>query len=120
MDVEFLVQYLQLLHGAGDSRLRSSNTLEALEALRLGNWLDDQEARTLSDGFRFLRQLENKLRLLHDQSFSQLSRDADSLDGLAQRLEYSGPRPGARLLADYRHSTDGIRRVYDRYLGRNG
>ncbi len=116
VDVEFLVQYLQLLHGAGDSRLRSPNTLEALDALRIGKWLDEQEARILSDGYRFLRRLENKLRLLHDQSISQLSSDAAYLDGLAQRLEYSGAQPGARLLADYRQSTDGIRRIFDRYL----
>ncbi len=116
VDVEFLVQYLQLLHGGKDPSLRSPNTLETLQALRQSERLDDQEALQLSEGYLFLRRLENKLRLVHDQSISQLASDKAYLAKLARRLDYSKPHPEKQLLADYHQSTEGIRTIFNRYL----
>ncbi len=116
VDVEFLVQYLQLLHGGNDSSLRSPNTLEALQALQQTELLDDQETRLLTDGYLFLRRLENKLRLVHDQSISQLASDKPYLAKLARRLGYPGVQPDEQLLADYRQTTEQIRTIFDHYL----
>jgi glutamate-ammonia-ligase adenylyltransferase len=116
VDVEFLIQYLQLLHGGNDPSLRSPNTLEALQALKQTKHLDDQETRQLTEGYLFLRRLENKLRLVHDQSISQLASDKYYLAKLAQRLDYSGARPEEQLLADYRQATENIRRLFERHL----
>ena len=116
VDVEFLVQYLQLLHGGNDSSLRSPNTLEALQDLQQTKHLDDQETRLLTEGYLFLRRLENKLRLVHDQSINQLASDKDYLAKLAQRLDYPGPKPEEQLLADYQQTTENIRAIFDRYL----
>jgi glutamate-ammonia-ligase adenylyltransferase len=116
VDVEFLVQYLQLLHGGNDPRLRSSNTLEALQALKQTEHLNDQETRQLTEGYLFLRRLENKLRLVHDQSISQLASDKSYLAKLAQRLDYTGDQPEEQLLADYRQATENIRGLFERHL----
>ena len=116
VDVEFLVQYLQLLHGSNDPSLRSSNTLEALQALKQTKHLDDQETRQLTEGYLFLRRLENKLRLVHDQSINQLASDKSYLAKLAQRLDYSGAQPEEQLLADYRQVTENIRGLFERHL----
>lgn len=116
VDVEFLVQYLQLLHGGNDCSLRSPNTLEALQALQQTKHLDDQETRLLTEGYLFLRRLENKLRLVHDQSIHQLASDKDYLAKLARRLDYSGDRPDELLLTDYRQATENIRGLFERHL----
>ncbi|APG28893.1 glutamine-synthetase adenylyltransferase [Syntrophotalea acetylenivorans] len=116
VDIEFLVQYLQLLHGSTDSSLRSPNTLEALQALQQTEHLDDQETRLLADGYLYLRRLENKLRLVHDQSINQLSSEMGYLAKLAHRLDYAGDHPEEQLLADYRQTTEKIRGIFDRYL----
>lgn len=116
VDVEFLVQYLQLLHGGDDPSLRSPNTLEALQTLQQTEHLDDQETRLLTDGYLFLRRLENKLRLVHDQSINQLASDKDYLTKLARRLDYSGDQPDELLLADYRQATENIRALFERHL----
>ncbi len=116
VDVEFLVQYLQLLHGNNDSSLRSPNTLDALQALQQTKHLDDQETLSLTDGYLFLRRLENKLRLVHDQSISQLASDKPYLSKLAQRLGYLGNQPEEQLRADYQQTTEEIRALFESYL----
>lgn len=116
VDVEFLVQYLQLLHGNNNVSLRSPNTLQALLALQKTEHLDDQETRLLTDGYLFLRRLENKLRLVHDQSISQLASDKSYLAKLARRLDYPGAQPEEQLLADYHQSTEQIRALFESHL----
>jgi glutamate-ammonia-ligase adenylyltransferase len=116
VDVEFLVQYLQLLHGGNDSSLRSPNTLDALQDLQQTKHLDDQETRLLTEGYVFLRRLENKLRLVHDQSINQLPSDKGYLAKLAQRLGYRGNQPEEQLRADYQQTTEQIRALFERHL----
>jgi glutamate-ammonia-ligase adenylyltransferase len=116
MDVEFLVQYLQLLHGKNRPQLREPNTLDMLKALRREELLENSEYVTLANGYQFLRRLENKLRLIHDQSINQLPGDAARLTGLARSLGYREKDPGQQLLAHYHRVTEKIRAVFDRHL----
>jgi [glutamine synthetase] adenylyltransferase / [glutamine synthetase]-adenylyl-L-tyrosine phosphorylase len=62
-DVEFAVQMLQLVHGRTDHRLRSPNTLEALEALSTHGYVGRDDAAELDRAYRFLRTLEHRLQL---------------------------------------------------------
>ncbi len=118
VDVEFLTQYLQLLHGGAHPELRASNTLKALAALHGAGLLDDESFAVLDNGYRFLRRLENRLRLVHDQSISQLSGDRAYLTRLARRLGYPDRprRPDESFLDDYRRTTEKIRAVFERFL----
>ncbi|OQY20427.1 MAG: bifunctional glutamine synthetase adenylyltransferase/deadenyltransferase [Desulfobacteraceae bacterium 4572_35.1] len=118
VDVEFLVQYLQLLHGAEFEKIRLPNTLEALRAIKNQGLLPIDEADALNDGYKFLRRLENKLRLIHDQSFNQLETDRRTLRKLALHLGYSGQtaKPEQQLAADYKGITERIREIFDSYL----
>jgi len=118
VDVEFIAQYLQLLHGAGRPALHQPNTLLALQKLQQEGMLDENDCRVLVSGYKFLRRLENMLRLIHDQSISELSNDPDYLNKLARRLGYnSTDRPEHdQLLDDYRSITENIRSVFSRLL----
>jgi glutamate-ammonia-ligase adenylyltransferase len=117
VDVEFVVQYLQLLHGGDDPELRKTNTLAALKTLRRKDLLQNEEYVTLASGYQFLRRLENRLRLVHDQSIHELSGDPAYLAKLARRLGYKGENPDRQLLERFQQTTENIRTVFDRYLG---
>jgi glutamate-ammonia-ligase adenylyltransferase len=116
VDVEFLVQYLQLLHGENVPSLQVHNTLEALKALRHETVLSKTDYRLLASGYQFLRRLENRLRLVHDQSINAFSGDTATLAKLARRLGYQQDQADQRLMTDYHNATENIRAIFDRYL----
>src|SRR5947209_14045058 len=65
-DIEYAVQFLQLLNGGDLPAVRQRNTLLALEALEIAGCLTPQETFILSDAYRFLRKTEHRLQLLFD------------------------------------------------------
>jgi len=101
VDVEFAVQYLQLVHGPGNRSLRVRPTLSALYEFRRANILSGDDFQAMDEGYRFLRALEVSLRLSHDASIEQFD--------------------PARLPPDqqerYRRETETIRRIYLKILG---
>ena len=62
-DVEFSVQLLQLVHGRGDPRLRTGNTLAGLEALSTYGYVGRDDAAELDRAYRMLRTLEHRIQL---------------------------------------------------------
>ena len=67
VDVEFLVQMLQLRYGQRFAALRQRNTLAALDALTACGVVSAAESQVLTQGYQFLRRLENRLRIERDQ-----------------------------------------------------
>ncbi|WP_305733523.1 bifunctional [glutamate--ammonia ligase]-adenylyl-L-tyrosine phosphorylase/[glutamate--ammonia-ligase] adenylyltransferase [Trichlorobacter ammonificans] len=119
VDVEFVAQYLQLRHGWDHQQLRIVRTVDVInEAGALGLLLLE-DAEALVSGYKFLRKLENRLRLIHDHSINDLGGDQRYLDKLARRLGYDPKlrHPGRQLMQDYGETTEKIRNVYDRILG---
>ncbi len=117
VDVEFIAQYLQLLHGASNPELHVTNTVKALKNLNHAAILTNEEAQTLKDGYKFLRKLENMLRLIHDHSIHELPNDTKYLNKLARHLGYDdASQPEQALLTAYRTHTEGIREIFTRIL----
>lgn len=119
VDVEFIAQYLQLRYGQHYPELRCQNSVVALKEVQTLGIITQQDAETLISGYKFLRKLENRLRLLHDHSINDLAGDQRYLDKLARHLAYDSQlrHPGKALLKDYETTTEGIRDVYERVLG---
>jgi len=117
VDVEFLTQYLQIVHGREHPEIKGTNTLKALEAVHEAGFLSPEDYESLSRGYNFLRRLETKLRLIHDQSISELSGEDEYLTRLAKRLGYPDSAPSL-FLADYQLITEGIRTVFNRVFER--
>ena len=119
IDIEFLTQQLQLIHGGATPRLRTPSTLRALSRLQGAGLLAPQSSASLSGAYLFLRRLENRLRLLHDRPIRHLPAPGPTLDHLARRMGYledtrgEGRPPGAQLLADYQATTETIRREFE-------
>ena len=101
VDVEFAVQYLQLVHGPGIPSLRSRSTLKALFEIRRAGILSEDDFRALDGGYRFLRELEVSLRLSQDASIEQ----------------FDPARLGADRRDRYHRETETIRRIYLKILG---
>jgi len=117
VDVEFAVQFLQLAHGADDPQIRSANTPQALGLLLEHGHLAAQDHAPLARGYRFLRRLESRLRIVRDRSVDRLPEGGAELLRLARRMGYSGPRAGDDLLSDYQRTAAGIRQAFLRVLG---
>jgi glutamate-ammonia-ligase adenylyltransferase len=110
VDVEFLAQALQLVHGARHPDVRRPSTIPALAALARVGALAPATAAALAEHYRFLRRVSAALRLLG-------ARPTDT-------LELAGPMPtrGASalglpsrdaFLAAYRERTEAVRAAYD-------
>jgi glutamate-ammonia-ligase adenylyltransferase len=108
VDVEFLAQALQLVHGAARPGVRRASTTAALAALGRAGVRPDADA--LAARYRFLRRVSTALRLLG-------ARPTDT-------LELAGPMPARvaaalgfpsreAFLAAYREHTGAVRAAYD-------
>ena len=113
-DVEFVVQYLQLVHGGQNTDVRTFNTLDALVRLADFGFLHADEYRLLSDGYVFLRTIEHSLQLMHNKQTHELPTDPAELRNLARRLDFPS---GEEFLTHFRRHGTAIRAVYERYLG---
>src|SRR4029434_65232 len=82
-DIEYTVQFLQLLNGGDLPAVRQRNTLLALEALEIAGCLNPQETYILADAYRFLRKTEHRLQLLFDLQTHRLPTAPDQLRKLA-------------------------------------
>lgn len=119
VDIEFLVQYLQLRHGRSDLSLRRPGSLEALAALEAARLLHPQHASTLVEAYRFLRRVENRLRIVADLSVNTLPSAPAKLEKLARRMGYHrGESPAhEQFLADYATQTSRVRGIFKQVLG---
>jgi glutamate-ammonia-ligase adenylyltransferase len=97
-DIEFTIQFLQLLNAGDLARLRQRNTLLALAALQEAGCLTHQEYRVLDDAYRFLRKTEHRLQLMFDLQTHRLPEGEDALRKLALRMGYQPPED--RLLVN--------------------
>jgi len=122
-DVEFVVQFLQLLHGGGYATVRHSNTLQAMSQLELVGCLTGEERGIMENTYRFLRRLEHRLQTMFDRQTHEMPRDLEEQRTLAIRMGYPTASawedrtgPAQRFLADYRAKTELNRRILNHLL----
>ena len=116
-DVEFTIQFLQLLGGGDSPRVRTGNTLEAIRRLAETGALTDQEREILERTYRLLRTVEHRLQILYDRQTHLLPAADLELERLAVRTGFAGgPAGRRRLQADLAAATDLNRRILDHLL----
>ncbi len=116
-DVEFVIQYLQMIYGAQFPEVRSRNTLDALARAVVCRILAAEDFRVLTDGYTFLRAIEHHLQMMHYRQTHALPDDPVALAQLAQRLGFQGKDAGGQFLAHYEQHRAAVRAVYMHYLG---
>jgi len=87
-DIEFIVQYLQLINGGRDKELRNRNTLKVIDLLCSKGYFDETESARLKAAYRFLRMVEHRLQILADRQLHILPTKPDELNKLAKRMGY--------------------------------
>ncbi|HEX5273528.1 MAG TPA: bifunctional [glutamate--ammonia ligase]-adenylyl-L-tyrosine phosphorylase/[glutamate--ammonia-ligase] adenylyltransferase, partial [Gemmataceae bacterium] len=119
-DVEFLVQLLQLKYGGARPGLRATNTWDVLAALHAAGLLSDEEHAALHASYDFLREVESRLRIVHNRSLDELPQTPAGLDMLARRLGFeAGPDDaGRRFLAELERHTTQTRDIFLRVVER--
>ncbi|HEY0919183.1 bifunctional [glutamine synthetase] adenylyltransferase/[glutamine synthetase]-adenylyl-L-tyrosine phosphorylase [Devosia sp.] len=66
-EIEFFTQTQQLIAGGRDQSLRVRPTAAALAALAAANWITPEAAADLTATYWFLRAVENRLQMRHDE-----------------------------------------------------
>ena len=113
VDVEFLTQMLQLTYGVHEPRVRVRSTFDALQSLLDIGVLSADDHALLSDGYRFLRRVENALRLAHDRPVEDLDRGRMDLTAVAKRIGFDS---GDGLWREYEVRREAIRACYERWF----
>jgi glutamate-ammonia-ligase adenylyltransferase len=116
-DIEFTIQFLQLLSGGDTPRVRTGNTLEAIRRLAEAGGLTDQEREILERTYTLLRTVEHRLQILYDRQTHSLPRTDEELGRLAARMGY-GAEADARDLfrRDLTEATSLNRKILDHLL----
>ena len=119
VDVEFLVQLFKLKYAGTRPALRATNTWEALDALHQSSLLSGEDHALLRGNYDFLRQVECRLRLIHNRSLDELPEGGD-LDKLARHLGFGegGIRAADAFLTELRSRLASTRAAFTRLLER--
>jgi glutamate-ammonia-ligase adenylyltransferase len=118
-DIEFVIQFLQLLNGGSLPEIRTGNTLEAIARLEHAGCLTHQEHSMLVENYNMLRKLEHRLQIMFDMQTHLLPDDREELAKVAVRMGYtSTPRRSALAAfeADYADRTALNRKMLDHLL----
>ncbi len=117
-DVEFAVQLLQLVHGRTDERLRSPNTLQALDALIRGGYVGRADGAHLSDAYTFLRTLEHRIQLQQLKRTHMVPESSDALRRLGRSLGVGRYVPADKLSRRWKEQRLQVQRLHEKLFYR--
>lgn len=112
-DVEWFVQLLQLQHANAMPELRTTSTLEALEAAASAGLIIPKEARMLRAAWIFASRARSAMTLWTNKTADVLPEGRRSLDGVARLMGYP-PGSASVLEQDYLAVTRRARGVFER------
>jgi [glutamine synthetase] adenylyltransferase / [glutamine synthetase]-adenylyl-L-tyrosine phosphorylase len=114
-DIEFIVQTLQLIHGARHPFLQEASMLKALRALHQLELLPPDDVLTLDKTYRFLRRVEHRLQIEAEQQTHVVPHDPSSLRRLALSLRFSA---GKSFIATLQERMRAVRPIFERIISK--
>ncbi len=117
-DVEFVIQFMQLLNGHERRNLRTANTLVAIGRLERAGCLTMSEATRLSQNYRWLRKLEHRLQIMFDLQTHNLPESESGLEKVAIRMGYASYAGATALkqFTDHLNETTEVNRMILNHL----
>jgi glutamate-ammonia-ligase adenylyltransferase len=112
-DVEWTVQLLQLRHGHRLPELRTTSTLDAIDAARAADLLAEQDADALARSWQLATRVRNAIVLARGRPAESLPSAVRELASVARAVGYPAGH-GADLVEDYRRITRRARAVVER------
>src|SRR5436309_2893279 len=112
-EIEFIVQALQLIHGARHPFLQEPSMLKALRALRQLDLLPREEVLTLDNAYRFLRRVEHRLQIESEQQTHTVPENPEALLRLARSLRFASAED---FTAALQKRMGGVRPIFQRII----
>ena len=112
-EIEFVVQTLQLIHGAHHPFLQESSTFKALRGLRQLDLLPREEVLTLDKAYRFLRRVEHRLQIEGEQQTHTVPHEPNAVRRLALSLRFSTEQD---FIAVLRQHMRAVRSIFRRVI----
>lgn len=112
-DVEWVVQLLQLRHGHELPALRTTRTLDAMDAAAGAGLLAEGDAEVLAEAWRLATRVRNAVMLVRGRSSDSVPVQVRDRAAVARALGYPPGRTGD-LIEDYRRVTRRARSVMER------
>ena len=112
-EIEFVVQALQLIHGAHHPFLQESSTFKALRGLRQLDLLPCEEVLTLDKAYRFLRRVEHRLQIEAEQQTHTVPQEPNALRRLALSLRFSSEQDFTAVLRQHMRA---VRSIFERVI----
>lgn len=112
-DVEWLVQTLQLQHGAAHPELKTTSTQAAMDALVEAGFISAMDAQTLMSAWRLASRIRSAITLWGNGGSDMLPTDRFDLDGVARLLGYA-PHSATELEDDYLSATRRARAIFEK------
>src|SRR5207253_67978 len=112
-EIEFIVQTLQLIHGARHPFLQEPGMLKALRGLRQLDLLPREEVLTLDKAYRFLRRVEHRLQIEAEQQTHTVPQEQTALRRLALSLRFSSEQEFTAVLREHMRA---VRSVFQRVI----
>ena len=114
-EIEFVVQALQLIHGAHHAYLQEASMLKALRGLRQLDLLPRDEVLALDQAYRFLRRVEHRLQIEAEQQTHTVPREPEALRRLALSLRFPS---GERFTATLHEKMRSVRSIFERVISK--
>jgi len=123
VDIEYAVQYLQIMHGHKLTALRTSNTMQALAALVDRGLVTRQDGEDLRKAYFFIRMLIDGLRMVRGNAKDRVLPpvDSDEFIFLARRVGYTTDdwQAGAKhLKSDIEEHMGKVKEFFERTFGK--
>jgi len=99
-EIEFFVQTQQLIAGGRMPEIRSKSTETALAALQHAKWIDAETRDELTDAYWFLRAVEHRIQMVHDEQTHSLPTSEAELKRIAFMLGYEDTTSFSKALTE--------------------
>jgi len=111
-DIEWTVQLLQMRHAGAVPELRTTGTLQAIDAAAQAGLLDEDDAEVLATAWRLVSRVRNAMMLVRARPSDSLPREPRERSGVAYVCGY-GADGAEELVDDYLRTTRRARAVVD-------
>jgi len=100
-EIEFIVQFFQLVHGGQNRRLQTQSISAALSEIGVTGYLSEQDVSQLDLAYKFLRRVENRVQMHNDEQTHMLPTNETQLKVLSESMGFVGVDRFQQCLQDH-------------------
>ncbi len=113
LDLEFLAEYLTIVHGAHNPSLRKRNIYDMYQVLQQYKIISEKDYHIATISLTFFRIIETNLRIMSNISTEKLPNNKEDQEKLAIQMGFENPY---RLLEHYSSVIKDVKYLYNKYL----